>query len=244
MSFPSFQRSAAVYPVVTLKTPRCIIDKKKPTIESFKWNTAGWQSQDGKADNLTWHNVAGDFAVQMLGWQTPTGLPSNWRDVDTLRAHLADKQPPKLATVSVDVFSLPTGITCAQYVSKEFMPEPSLGHMYTGMITMPFRDFYCNIVFAAMEHGTTGLREAALVATGKVQLPAQKELPVVRTDEDLDRLYREARQGRPKLSGTDDEQWDAAFPDHPVSRVRAYLRNFRASLEVDSSVKEYPPFGG
>lgn len=214
-----------------------------PTIDSFKWNSTGWQPAQSMPGDLSWSNEAGDLVVQVFRRQVPPDIPSDWRDVNALRAQLAELMPPKSASVSTDVFSLPAGITGAQYITKEFMPEPSLGHAYSGMITLPFRDFFCNFVFIACERGVTGVREATLMAAGKVKIPAQEHRRQVRNDEEREAAHRQARQRRPSLLGTDDEQWDAAFPDHPVSRIRTYLRHLRATLKVDSSVKDYPPFG-
>jgi hypothetical protein len=43
---------------------------------------------------------------------------------------------------------------------------------------------------------------------------------------------------------SDDEQYDARFPEHPLSRARRYLASILASLEVDPSLGEAAPFTG
>ncbi len=217
--------------------------RKKPTIESFRWSTAGWVQTQADANNRAWKKSNSDIAVQKFNWEVSTGLPANWRDANALRDHLSKHPQPQMACVSVDVFQWPAGIGCAQYVTKEHMPPPSLGHRYIGMITMPFRDFYCNVFFVAPELGTTGMREVALAAAGRIQMRKQDSIPTIKSNEELEELYRKARELPPILSGSDDEQWDSAFPDHPVSRVRTYLRAFRESLTVDARVRSYPQFG-
>jgi len=218
--------------------------KKSPTIDSFRWDKEGWEVEGVKEGERKWKNAAGDLAVQTFGAQVPTGLPPDWRNAEALRAHVLKSPPPHTAMVAVDVVRSGAGVMCAQYITKEFMRAPSRGHVYMGMVSMPFREFYCNVYFVAMEQGTTGLREVVLVAKGKVQMPKQEHVPVIRNNEELEAMYRQAREGRPKLLGTDDEQWDAQFPDHPVSRVRRYLRHFCATLQVDDNVRRFPPFGG
>jgi hypothetical protein len=41
---------------------------------------------------------------------------------------------------------------------------------------------------------------------------------------------------------SDDEQYDNAFPLHPLSRLRAYLRQIEATLQVDDDLAQTKPF--
>ena len=217
--------------------------KKVPTIDSFRWDSSGWTFRGQNDKQREWENGAGDLVIQRFVRQVPTGIPLDWRDAESLRRYLATRRPPTLSTVSIDVIRFPTGVAGGQYVNKEFMPEPSHGFLYTGIVTMPFRDFFCNFLFLAPEHGTTGFRESVLMATGKVSVPEQKEIPVIQNEQELEAMYRKARAGAPQVTACDNEEFDAIFPKHPLSRLRGYLKSFRESLAVDTVVKGYAPFG-
>lgn len=146
-----------------------------------------------------------------------------------------------MAFVSVDVVTLACGV--ARYVHKERMPPPSLGMQYAGMLAIPFERFFTNVLFAGMEHGTTGTREAMLAATGKVPMPGSDEPPPVLTNEEVERMHEAFRNAPPRRLVSDDEQWDPLFPQHPLSRVRAYLRRAQDTLAVDEAVRRARPFG-
>lgn len=91
-------------------------------------------------------NEWGDLMLQRFRIAKPGGLPPDWRDVHALRKHMAaTKGDIKAAVVSIDVFQLSCGVTAAQYVTKEHMPEGALGYRYVGMLTMPFTDFFHNL---------------------------------------------------------------------------------------------------
>ena len=218
--------------------------KKNPTFDSFRWDSSGWTSERHGPEDRRWVNNSGDMAIQKFKLEVPTGLPADWRCVESLRRAMAVNRPATLGSISIDVIPLRGDVICAQYINKEFMPKPSLGILYHGMVTMPFRDFFCNFFFVTPEHGTTGIREAVLVAKGMVPMPEMKEAPVIKNKEELEEMYRKAREGAPRATACDSEEFDAMFPQHPLSRLRGYLKAFRESLVIDDGVKRHKQFGG
>jgi hypothetical protein len=56
-------------------------------------------------------------------------------------------------------------------------------------------------------------------------------------DKQLEAVYAAARELPPVRTARDDEQWDEAFPTHPLSRVRGYLRRVREGMTVDDAVR-------
>lgn len=218
----------------------------RPTITSFKFDKIGWEVAKGATGEVLRVNALGDLMLQRFQTATPTGLPPNWRDVHALRAAMAAKPAlAKAAVVSIDVVTLACGVAAAQYVTKERMAAPSLGHRYVGMLTMPFTDFFHNLWFIAEEGDPTGFREAALMASGKVTMPEPEgPVPVIDSAEQLQAMYAAAREQPPVRTACDDEERDAAFPTHPLSRVRGYLRRVRDEMKVDEAVRAAKPFAG
>ena len=147
--------------------------KSKPTLDSFHWNTVGWESQPTTDGTRAWVRASGDVAVQKFVWEEPTGIPRNWRDLFALRDYVRTHPSRQVTVLSTDLFQI-AGITLAQYLQKEYMPEPSRGYAYSGVITLPFTEFYCNYYFTCAELGTTGIRESVLASSRQIQIPAEE----------------------------------------------------------------------
>jgi hypothetical protein len=106
------------------------------------------------------------------------------------------------------------------------------GQVFLGSWTVP-RD-RCSTVLKiqAAESGTTGVREA--VVLDRVG-PADYVTPhPYAPDLKVPLPYHVA----------DHEEWDAQFPDHPLSLVRAALRRITPTVVLDDGFKALPPFAG
>ena len=98
--------------------------------------------------------------------------------------------------------------------------------MYTGSLTIPFRDFSYVIKAQCEERGTTGVREAILFDKGR-------RAGTVTIGPDG------------KIGGDwnpDDEQYDADFPQHPLTRLRILLAKFQTTCVIDSAIASLPAF--
>jgi hypothetical protein len=118
--------------------------------------------------------------------------------------------------------------------------QPS-GRTYLGMLTLPFRDFSFVLKIQCEERGMTGIRDAVLLdrlmRSGEVDLDATGALTGW-ADDPYDPQNRAAmvRNRAERL------EYDAMFPDHPLSRARVMLEGFERSLRVSSNVRDQPPF--
>jgi hypothetical protein len=71
-------------------------------------------------------------------------------------------------------------------------PVPgSLAMYYVGILWLPFQECTFQVNIEAMETGTTGVREAAVMvmAGDSWPMPQQQEIPVINSEEDLQALY-------------------------------------------------------
>ncbi len=98
---------------------------------------------------------------------------------------------------------------------------------YVGSLTIPFRDFSFVIKVQSEEHGITGMRETSLLTRRVV---AGEELSF--------------ENGRMKLPdwNPDEEQFDAEFRMHPLSRVRRVLRDATNFLAIEAAITCLPGF--
>lgn len=76
------------------------------------------------------------------------------------------------------------------------------------------------------EQGTTGMREAALLAKAlKIGTVTVGENGQIRGD-----------------WNPDSDEYDELFPNHPLSRLRREFTNLRQTLYIDGAVKKSKPF--
>ena len=86
-----------------------------------------------------------------------------------------------------------------------------------GVMMFTWESFFCGFHFQADELGMTGQREVmASILSGQ------------------------------KFFGpyTDDEEYDAMLPDHPLSLVRRYMKHMAATIDFDDELKRAKPFRG
>jgi hypothetical protein len=117
------------------------------------------------------------------------------------------------------------------------------GMTYVGSWTFPRRDFSYVLKIQCREDGTTGLREAAILgeemAAGRVQLDEQGRLNGWEDD-----LYSLSLSGGLIRNRAEDEQYDARFLDHPLSRLRRYLGQVEPTIVTSAAVQKAPPYPG
>jgi hypothetical protein len=127
-------------------------------------------------------------------------------------------------------------------VFKYRSPIPdSLGMCYVGILWLAFRDCRFQVNVEALETGTTGLRECAVVVIERDDWPMEPQgsIPIVNSQADLDALYRKARVRR---LPSDDAKYDASFPQHPLSLVRARLARVIATARFAPDAAGLPPY--
>ncbi|MCH8620486.1 hypothetical protein [Undibacterium sp. TS12] len=115
--------------------------------------------------------------------------------------------------------------------------QPS-GLAFIGAITLPFSDRSYVIKFQSLEGNPTGMRETVVMANGDFHF-----------DEETGKMknwmrdpYDPVHEADFMRNAADDESHDSLFPDHPLSRVRFYLRDIQQTLTVASEMQTLPAF--
>ena len=118
------------------------------------------------------------------------------------------------------------------------VPQSPHGMTYVGGLTLPFRD--CSWVLKAQcqERGTTGVRDAVILdrRIADVKLPS---LEGWQRDP-----YEPGFRAPLQRNLSEAEEYDAEFPDHPLSRLRRLLPRLSDTLRVGDEVRALPPFRG
>ncbi|WP_340382354.1 hypothetical protein U5640_36475 [Streptomyces sp. SS7] len=106
------------------------------------------------------------------------------------------------------------------------------GQAFVGSLTVPRAACSAVVKVQAAEEGTTGLRESMIMA--EVGLDAYFRA----------HPYVDGEVGGLPSHVADDEEWDARFPGHPLTLVRATLRRIAPTVTLDDGFRALPPFGG
>ncbi|MFI1363495.1 hypothetical protein [Streptomyces griseochromogenes] len=125
------------------------------------------------------------------------------------------------------------GVPAVRQLIKRRLPDAQHGQGFLGSWTVPKAT--CSLVLnvQAAERGVTGVREAMVM--NQVGLEAYFRPHPYSTGEQFG--------GLPYHVG-DDEQWDAQFPDHPLTLVRAALHRIAPTVTLDEQFRQLPPFAG
>ncbi len=159
-------------------------------------------------------------------------LPAPLHETDRLRAGLAQGVASAGGGLIEAVPGAVDGVPAIrQLVKVPLSSRP--GQAFLATWTVPKAGCSTVLKIQAAEGATTGMREAMIMAQVG---PADYFRP---------HPYAGGGQlgGLPYHVG-DHEQWDAQFPDHPLTLVRAALHRITPTVTLDERFKALPPFAG
>ncbi|HVV99161.1 MAG TPA: hypothetical protein VHB77_02405 [Planctomycetaceae bacterium] len=180
-----------------------------------------------------WLNAHGDYLIKEFLSPTPA-FPSLFM-LDEFRDFVRRRTAQSNgAILSVDVVHL-RGMTLARSIIKQ--PRGSAME-YIGTILVPYRDF-CYLVHAHATEFQGIVQRDSYANEVLAQEFAGRQRP--RWSQDP---YDPRFQAPLLWCQSDDERWDAATPNHALSRLRAALAKILPTIEVTREVKNSVPFRG
>jgi hypothetical protein len=187
----------------------------------------GWHSREGSEH--TWISDVGDV-LTLHYFSIPPDLPAALSDLDAIRRHYREVLGGQGAIVETEAMMLDT-LPALRTIMK-IAQQPS-GMTYVAGYTIPFRD--CSFVarVQCVESGITGARDAAVAI--KLDMHGSAGW---RADPYLPRYRNSVLRNK-----SDDAEWDALFPNHPLSRARRHLEAL-SRLSLSADVKALAPFTG
>lgn len=182
-------------------------------------------------DNDAWANDDGDV-LSLHYFALQPDLPAGLDDGPTLRnrlTHTTAQAGGGLIEASVKKLG---ELPALRQIVKLPLPQQPSGQAFIGSFTVPRAACSTVVKIQALERGMTGMREAVVLA--KVG-PGQYFRP---------HPYAPDVQGGLPFHAADHAQWDADFPDHPLTRVRRTLDALVDAITVDQGFAGLPPFAG
>jgi hypothetical protein len=209
-----------------------------PSLQALRFDLTGWNPDSQSEDEVRWTSAAGDvLSLHLI--PVPPDLPVRLESLPELRGfYRKTTVAAGGGIVEVDAVS-PAGLRGVRLICK--FPQRPTGMAYIGSLVLPFAAFSYVIKVQCPEQAITGLRDTLILST----LMPQDRDPQRWVEEEWVRdPYDPADRSRIRRNLSEDEQYDAEFPDHPLSRARRHLGNILRSLEIDPSLREAAPFTG
>ena len=183
-------------------------------------------------DETTWaHPATGDWISLKLN-HGPLAEAAWLENVPAMRRNLAHEYAQLGCLIEAEPVVL-GGVRGVCQVVKAPIPNAPSGQVFMANIFLAKADRHVMFGCTAEERGITGTREAAILA--KLGLTGLEGWI-------LPHPYAPELQGRLPYHRGDDPQWDADFPDHPLSRVRAWVGWALATVAVDPQFAALPDF--
>jgi hypothetical protein len=219
------------------------------TIHSVKLDTIGWSEQENSLTQKVWSNEAFPEILSLHYFPLPPDIPFNLTEINALREDSArniKSQGGVVVEVAVETIQ---GIDVLRKILKFPMYNDGRpGRIYLGSYTLPFALFSYVIKVQSQEVGITGVREANVM--GWLMNEHDPEVEEIMQNPAQGPEVDDGWGGKaifdPRIlkiaARADDEKYDADFPNHPLTRVRAHLRHVKATLVMDDAVKKSKRF--
>ena len=205
------------------------------------FDTAGWAEQAGDESKRVWHSEAGD-GLGLFYFDSLPDVPAALDDLEGLRAgYRAPLAQSGGGLVALDVIDA-GGVPAVRSMFK--LQQMRAGLAYIGSYTLPRK--VCSVVvkIQCMEHDTAGLRETVVmdeeIARGEEVALDNNGIPKDWAADPYDPGFK----GGLLRTLSDDERYDGRFPDHPLSRLRRYMRAIESTIAISPEFSAMEPFAG
>jgi hypothetical protein len=180
-------------------------------------------------DERTWFSPETGDQVSLTYIDLVPDLPAPLDNVPLLRHRLAVETADVGALIEAHVLSIDNVLSLYQLL-KLPIPDRDSGQAFIAAFTVPKAT--CSVVLRIQcaEGDPTGLRESAVIAQVGPEAFVRPH------------PYAPALEGRLPWHVGDEERWDGRFPDHPLSRARAWAKRTMATARIDPSFASLPPF--
>lgn len=194
-----------------------LLGKKHRSLDSVRFDTSGYQfrGEPEPGGLRMWYTEKRDSAG-IYYFDVPPDLP-HVSSIAQLHSHYMNMLSSGGRIVDLHVGRLKG---CAALANIVAIPQQPTGLTYIATWTLPFRDFSYVFKIFCQERGITGMREAVLM---------DREFANRSTD-DFTHQFAESAE------------FDAEFPDHPLSRARQFLSRVEHTVIIGDIVRKSAPF--
>jgi hypothetical protein len=189
------------------------------------FDTSGFQQHN----ETTWYHPASNDQISLHYFDLVPNLPAALDDLTSMRHGLALDCAEVGCLVEAHIVPL-GGVPALFQIVKLPLPNAPAGQVFIATFTVPRANSSVVLKYQALEQGVTGVREAMLIAEIGFDNWVQPH------------LYAPELKGRLPFHVGDDARWDQRFPDHPLSRCRAWAHHVARTGRVDPRFATLPEF--
>ena len=198
-----------------------------------------FESQAGRDGVLVWLTPKGD-SLGLFHFAVPPDIEANLENVDGVRAFYArSAHEADLGVVETEVVTV-DGCVAVRTIFK--LAQGQAGRTYLGALTFPFRNFSYVFKVQSPEGGVTGIRESAVLAALMSRGTQALDTNTGQLSGWLDAPYDSNEAGPMTRNISERPEYDAQFPEHPLSRARWVLEHLQRTVVVDDDVKRQPKY--
>ncbi len=218
--------------------------ENRANIKDINFDHGELELEFERDDEIKWRSSFGEI-ISVHFFPIPPDLPAPVHDLsihrESARVRLAEISG---AVIEVEIAQL--GDYAALHQIFKLPMKPS-GMLYIASYTIPFQT--CSFVIKAQcpEVGATGIRDALVADMSEVDLDELENNRIVIIEGGkkipwMQDPYEPNFEAPLLRNRSEDRQWDAEFPDHPLSRARKFLEKVKDSFSAAASLRVLPPF--
>lgn len=192
------------------------------------FDTTGFQ----RVGEATWQNPTSGDSVNLKMDSMPLTEPAWLEDIPAMRRKLTFDYGKIGCLIEAEPVVV-GGVRGVCQVAKAPLPNAPTGQVFIGTIFLAKANCCARLSYLADEGGITGARETAVMVKLGVRGPDGWVLP---------HPYAPEAQSVLPFHRGDDPAWDALFPTHPLSRLRAWVGSVLATGRVDATFAALPDF--
>jgi hypothetical protein len=207
-----------------------------PAVDSVTFDATGLAFEGERNGVRAWFTEDGDL-VTLHYFPDPPPIPVDLRDLDAVRDfYRTTAMRGGAAIIEVDTVAV-QGCTAVRTIVK--IPQAPHGITYVGSITVPFRSCSFVLKIQCAEYGTTGIRDAViadeLIGQGRLAFDP-------RAGGWMQDPYDTSLTDGFRRNVSEDAQYDARFPTHPLSRLRPRLARLQDTIQFGAELQRQGPF--
>jgi len=210
--------------------------KNNINVNSITVPNLGWHLADQRSSIVVYVNETESASLSVNYFAKQPDLPTA-KDIEFLKSYYRELIYPNNGGLIETHFVTLNGITAVKAIFKIKQPA---GMAYVASVTIPFRDFSFVVKLQAIETGVTGIRDAVLAE----KLLQRNEISIGEHGflNWFSDPYDKTITGGVLMNQSEQQQYDAEFPSHPLTIVREGINKIVSEIQFTSEVLNSTPF--
>ncbi len=211
------------------------------SIDSLTFDETGYvrQPQEDESALRVWLSPEG-VGVGLYFFKSRLALKADLDDIEGLRReYRAEAEAAGAGVVEIDAVEVDRAPAVLTIFKS---PQTNGGTFYVGSVTVPFRDFSFLLRIQCEETPPFGKREHVMVdeltRAGQVAFSLSGDTTAGFWKDP----YGGPHRGRATYNLGENHEYDARFPDHPLSKVRRTVSEIALTLRLSDDARASPPF--